>query len=109
MAFVRCTECQAEVSDQATKCAKCGYTIRKPRRSVFGKLVKWAFILFNVLMLLWLIAGMSAASSRPLPTSEAGKAGAAIGTALGSGLIIALWVAGDIILGLFVLFTRPRA
>jgi hypothetical protein len=108
MPLIQCPECKAEVSDQATKCVKCGYAIRKPRRGIFGKLVKWAFILFNVLMLVWLIAGMNAAANATQPGTEAGKAGAAIGTAIGAGLIIALWVAGDIILGLFVLFTRPK-
>ena len=42
-------------------------------------------------------------------TDGASQAGAAIGTALGAGMIITVWVVGDFILGLFVLFTRPKA
>ena len=40
--------------------------------------------------------------------SEAGRAGAASGGALGTGMIVTTWALGDVILGLFVLFTRPK-
>lgn len=29
MALIRCPECEAEVSDKATSCPKCGYPINK--------------------------------------------------------------------------------
>jgi len=40
--------------------------------------------------------------------NEYEQAGAALGTTIGVGLILTLWVLVDIILGLFVLFTRPK-
>jgi hypothetical protein len=40
--------------------------------------------------------------------SEAGRAGAAIGTALGASIIVVLWACGALILGLFVMFTRGK-
>lgn len=77
----------------------------KRQRGVFGTFIKWTFIAFNVLMLLWLVSGMSAVSGIRPPT-EAGRAGHAIGAAIGFGMILSLWVMGDIILGLLVLLTR---
>jgi hypothetical protein len=40
--------------------------------------------------------------------NEAEKVGALIGGTIGTGLIITMWVCGNIILGLFVHFTRPK-
>ena len=110
MALINCPECKSEVSSTAHKCMKCGRVINKPKRGFFGKVFKWSFIVFNVLMLVWLIGGMNAAANTTAhAASEAGKAGAAVGTAIGAGLVLGLWVVGDVILGLFVLFTRPKA
>ena len=109
MALVNCPECQEEVSGSATKCPKCGFQIKKPKRGLFGKLFKYAFIAFNILMVIWLVVGMQGASEVfQGATSEAEQAGAAIGTGLGAAMIVAIWIAGDFILGLFVLFTRPK-
>lgn len=109
MALVNCKECNAEVSDKALDCPKCGATLRKPKRSLFGKLVKWSFIGFNVLMLLWMILGVGgAAETIDTAGSDAEKAGAAIGTGLGAMMIIFVWVAGDVVLGLMTLLTRPK-
>ena len=110
MALINCPECSSEVSDAALKCPKCAFQLRKPKRGFFGKLFKWSFILFNILMILWLFSywvglGEIANSS----TSDAGKAGAVIGGTIGTGLLFGLWGFGDFILGLFVLFTRPKA
>lgn len=110
MALIPCPECKTEVSDTAFKCTSCGYTIKKPTRGFFGKIFKWGFILFNVLMAVWLfsywgtVGGMMTES-----TSDAAQAGAAIGATLGTGMLFVLWALGDIILGALVLFTRPRA
>ena len=109
MALVNCPECQAEVSDTALKCTKCGVQLRKPKRTFFGKIVKWGFILFNILMVVWLVGGMNAATEGMLAMSEAEQAGAAIGTGIGAMMILVIWVFGDIILGLFFLFTRPKS
>lgn len=108
MALVACPECSAQVSDAAFKCPGCGFQLKKPKRGFFGKLFKWSFILFNVLMAWWMIAGMGAAAQHTGGGSSAEQAGAAIGMGIGFSLILGLWVFGDIILGLFVLFTRPK-
>ena len=41
-------------------------------------------------------------------SSDAEQAGAAIGTGIGMFLIFTVWAIGDIILGIFVLLTRPK-
>ena len=109
MALINCPECSTDVSESALKCPKCGVQLRKPKRGVIGKLIKWSFILFNILMAWWLVAGMNAASDvMSNASSSAEQAGAAIGTGLGATMIAGTWVFGDIILGLLVLFTRPK-
>lgn len=110
MALIQCKECGANVSDEALKCPSCGYTIRKPKRSVMGKIFKYVFIIFNILMAIWLFSywgemGQSVAKN----SSEAYQAGAAIGGTIGTGIIGTFWLIGDVILGIFVLLTRPKA
>lgn len=109
MALVACTECHEQVSDQAFKCPKCAAQLRKPKRTVFGKIVLWTFILFNILMAVWTFGGLSNNVSEMSNLSGAEQAGAAIGTGIGVALLLGIWVAGDVILGLFTLFTRPRS
>ena len=78
-------------------------------RSFFGKIVKWVFIGFNVLMLFWLIGGVGGGTEvMDSATSEAERAGAAVGTGIGAFLIILIWALGDVILGMMYLFTRPE-
>jgi hypothetical protein len=78
-------------------------------RTAFGKFIKIVFIAFNILMLIWLIAGLGTASEQyNSSTSEAYRAGTAIGGTIGAGIIVGFWAAGDIILGFMVLFTRPK-
>lgn len=108
MALINCPECSTEVSDSALKCPKCGVQLRKLKRGFFGNLIKWSFIGFNILMAVWLIGGMGAATEGMEALSGAEKAGAAIGTGIGAAMIMGIWVFGDIILGLFMLFTRPK-
>jgi hypothetical protein len=93
----------------AIKCPKCGVQLRKPKRSFFGKIIKWLFILFNAIMLIWLISGLSSVTEGTELLSEAEQIGTAIGAGLGVAMLAGIWVIGDIILGLFVLFTRPKA
>lgn len=107
MALINCPECSAEISDVAMDCPKCGVQLRKPKRGFFGKLFKWSFILFNILMLWWMIAGLGGATDNMEAMTGAEKTGAAIGTGIGAMMLLFIWVVGDIILGLFVLFTRP--
>lgn len=109
MAMTKCPECGDDVSSTALKCPKCGFQINKPKRSFFGKIFLWMFILFNILMVVWIVGGVNAASEMSKTyVSEAQKAGAAIGTGLGVTMLLGIWVFGDIILGLFTLLTRPK-
>ncbi len=86
-------------------------TVRKEvsDRTIMGKIFKYVFIAFNILMAFALFQGCSAANEGMQQTgSDAEAAGAAIGTALGVGTLLFLWLIGDVILGLFVLFTRRK-
>lgn len=78
-------------------------------RTFFGKLVKWAFIGFNVLMLIWMVSSCFAVSDvASNAVNDAERTGAAIGAGLGMTFLLLIWGLGDIILGLFVLFTRRK-
>jgi hypothetical protein len=107
MALVSCPECGTEVSESALDCPKCGKRLRKPKRGLFGNIVKYSFIGFNILMAIWLFGGISSAAGNINQLEGAEQAGAAIGTGIGAILIISIWVFGDIFLGLFTLLTRP--
>jgi hypothetical protein len=56
--MINCPECNEGVSDTALKCQKCGYKINIPKRDIFCKIIKWSFILFNILILLWIMVGI---------------------------------------------------
>lgn len=109
MTALACPSCASNVSPRAYDCPSCGHPLRKLKRGPVGFVFKWMFILFNILMLASLVLGMgSSGEVMQTATSEAERAGAAIGTTIGFGMILTLWVMGDIILGLLVLFTRPK-
>ena len=83
-----------------------------PRFRVFT----WIILAINLIFLIWIITG-SASSGSTTAKSCAGETGQAlqtcqdaghIGTAIGVGLIIALWVAADVILGILWLVTRRK-
>lgn len=60
-------------------------------------------------MLIWVIGANGVASDAVNTAgSNAEASGAAIGGALGMGMLFVMWLIGDIILGMFVLFTRPK-
>lgn len=75
-------------------------------RTPFGKFVKFLFAAFNILMLIWLVTYWSDISGMLDQGDEYSQAGAAIGSALGTGLILAIWALGDVVLGIAVLLTR---
>lgn len=82
---------------------------QKPKRTLFGKIVKYTFIAFNIIMLIWFVGGMISASDGINElNSDAEQAGAVIGTGIGAMLIIFIWVAGDVILGIMTLLTRAK-
>ncbi len=110
MALVQCPECKSEISTDASKCPSCGFTLKVAVRSTFGKVAKWGFIAFNVLMFFWIVSGLATGGDAVSGSSnEFEAAGAAIGTGLGVGIIACFWGVGDIILGTIVLLTRPKA
>ena len=76
------------------------------RRGFFGKLFLGLFWIFNVLMLVWLIAYWRTISGEIGTGSEAAQTGAAIGATIGTGMLVFFWVAGAVILGLFAILTR---
>jgi len=108
MALIKCPECSAQVSDKATTCQSCGFQISKPKRGLFGTLVKWLFICFNIFMVAWIYSGMGTTAEIYDAAPEAEKDFAALGAGIGFTIILGFWVAGDIILGMLVLFTRPK-
>ena len=79
------------------------------QRGIFGKVVKWTFILFNVLMPVWMLSTCSSAGTMMTDAhSDAEKAGTAIGATVASGMLLFVWMAGVIILGALVLLTRGK-
>ena len=110
MAMINCKDCGKEVSDTALKCPSCGEQLRKAKRTVMGKVFLLLFIFFNILMVAW-IWGVVGATQDVMQTagSELEEAGTAIASGIGTTMLVIVWVLGDIILGLPVLFTRPKS
>jgi len=109
MVSFSCPSCEGRVSPKAFDCPHCGHPIKKPKRGFFGKIFKWLLIIFNLLMIFWIFSYFSSLGELTEgASSDAERAGAAIGGTIGTGLIFAIWVVGDIILGLAALMTRPR-
>lgn len=79
----------------------------KRKRGFFGVIFSLMFWLFNGLMLIWVIAGVkgTVAVTTTLQT-DAEQAGAAIGTAIGFGVVLFIWAAGAIVLGLLSFMSR---
>ncbi len=74
-------------------------TVKEAEERFFGKIIKYSFILFNILMVWWLIVGMGAASETiQTASSSAEQAGAVIGTGIGAVMIVGFWVFGDIVI-----------
>lgn len=109
MALINCRECNNSISDKALDCPSCGARLKKIKRGFFGKIFKWLFIIFNLFMLVMVFKSCGTASEVITSSkNEYEQAGATIGTTLGLGVIITFWALIDVILGLFVLFTRPK-
>jgi hypothetical protein len=71
----------------------------------------WIILAINVLFLIWIIAGVSSVSSSacdPSLSQETCTATKEIGGGIGVLLIIFLWVAVDVILGIIWLVTRKK-
>jgi hypothetical protein len=78
------------------------------KRGFFGKVFLGIFWIWNALMAFGLISGLVNVGNSGMGTTEAERAGAAIGTALGVGMILWVWVLGAAILGLLVFFSRGQ-
>lgn len=86
------------------------------RRKRLGFLPGWrifsyVIIAFNLLMLVWLVTGVSSVAHQscdPALSAQACTAAKQLGGGIGAALIIGLWVAGEVILGVLWLVTRPR-
>jgi hypothetical protein len=65
----------------------------------------WIFLAIQIIFLVWIILGANSGGDCP----EGQEGACEAGTAIGIGLIIALWVAVDIILGLtYIVFRMFR-
>ena len=102
MAIIQCPECKSNVSDKAYKCPNCGIMINKPKRGITGLIFKGLFILFNAFMILLLIALWFTGSSDPELQLGAAKA-------MGTGMLIFIWILIGLPLGIMNYITRPKA
>ena len=80
----------------------------RQRRGCFGTAFLVVFWLWNAFMLWALFSGLANVSNPNSYDSAAERAGAAIGTTIGVTMILVIWGAGTLILGLMVLLTRGR-
>lgn len=79
------------------------------KRGFFGKVAKFLFIAFNLLMLAWFVLTLTYVVQDHDPAAEnAVKAGEALAVLFGTTAFLVLWVLGDIILGLLVLLSRGQ-
>lgn len=78
------------------------------KRGIFGKVILGIFWLWNALMAYSLFSGLANVGTSGMGTTDAEKAGAALGTAIGFGMVLTLWALGAFILGLLVFFTRGQ-
>lgn len=107
MGMTTCPDCKSQVSDSALDCPSCGRALRKLKRGFFGILAKWAFILWNILMIAWLVSYFGGLGDLMNRGNEYERAGAAIGATIGTGFVMTVWMVGAVITGLFALLTRP--
>ena len=112
MALINCPECSSEVSDTAFKCPKCAFEIKKAERSYLGALIKKVFIGFNIFMFIILIVAITSDPSSGMDSHRYGgidEAKKSFATGMNVGVTFFFWGLGDIVLGLFVLLTRPKS
>ncbi len=102
MAMINCPECGKEISDQTYKCPNCGVVIKKPKRGITGVVFKTLFILFNAIMILWVISLLSLSSGDPEVDMGAAKA-------MGTGMLLFIWLIIGLPLGIMNYITRPKA
>ncbi|MBT4950539.1 MAG: zinc ribbon domain-containing protein [Pelagibacteraceae bacterium] len=106
--LIQCPTCDKEVSSSANNCPSCGAVLRKPKRSLFGKLIIIIFWVFNIIMAAWIFGGGGDAIQTTSTLSGAEQVGAVIGTGLAIGFLTTVWVIGAVIFGIMALLTRPK-
>ncbi len=82
--------------------------VQKKRKT---RVFTWIILAINAIFLIWIIAGVSSVSSGKCDatmTVAACNSAKAIGGGIGALLIIFLWVAADVILGILWLVTRKK-
>lgn len=74
------------------------------------RLFTWVIVAFNVLMLVWIVTGAASVSHSKCAglSTQACTAAREVGGGIAVVALVALWVAGDVILGVLWLITRPR-
>jgi hypothetical protein len=81
---------------------------KRRKRHVF----RWVFLAIQALFIIWIISGVAGASDncngKVGDSLDACQAGTAVGGTIGVALIIGLWVAVDIILGVGYLIFRKK-
>lgn len=100
MALIKCPECKKEVSNTANKCPNCNFILNKPKRGITGVVFKTLFILFNAIMIIWIISLWSISSG----DAELGAA-----KTIGTGMLIFIWMFFGLPLGIMNYITRPKA
>lgn len=72
----------------------------------------WALLIWNVLMIVWVVGGVSSVGDSCAGETgdalAACQAGSAIGAGLGVSVLIFIWFIGFIVLGLIWLMSRPK-
>lgn len=82
-------------------------TVRK--RGMFGKLFKWTFIAFNLLMAAWLFSyWYQIGGTISGYQSKAEQVGATVGAGAGTSIIIVFWIGGAAVLGALTAATRGK-
>ncbi len=94
-----CKKCGAKVKDALLNCPECGTSLQDSNRS-YKKVILFAFIIFNVLMLLWTFYGIGGSTQLVEGANTvAGEEIAKESTILGGSMLVTIWVIGDIVLG----------
>ena len=81
-------------------------------RSIFGKIAKYAFISFNIIMIIALAYLFSSMDNIDVFSEQSYKTEKELAKFMMIGtfayLLFFVWILGDIILGIWVLCTRPK-
>lgn len=81
--------------------------VSRRRRFPRWRPLTWVVLAFNLLMLVWLVVGVNAASDQGKScVDQVCEDANDVGTAIGAGVILFVWAAGAVILGVIWLVTN---